>query len=176
MGAISAAQAIGALSLDAAPLKAALRAEAASWKAQFARNLHAKGAADLRVRVHMLSRLASSSPVSRSKSAGSPLLLLQQLGSELTSHMASTTMCPAAGRTVCIACPATWPLWLVCNGARLSSCPIYRHDCQASSPAHGRRAGFCTCLLFRQHAASSSANQCVRWPDRNHIIISVRRR
>jgi hypothetical protein len=49
VGAIPAAQAIGALSLDAAPLKAALKAEAASWKAQFARNLHAKGAADLRV-------------------------------------------------------------------------------------------------------------------------------
>ena len=49
VGAIPGSQPIGALCLDAAPLKAALKAEAASWKAQFARNLHAKGAADLRV-------------------------------------------------------------------------------------------------------------------------------
>ena len=40
---------IGALSLETQPLKAALRAEAASWKAQFARNLHKQSAEDLRV-------------------------------------------------------------------------------------------------------------------------------
>lgn len=40
----------GALELDAAPLRASLTAEAAAWKAAFARNLHSKGAEDLRVR------------------------------------------------------------------------------------------------------------------------------
>ena len=37
------------LALDAQPLKNSLRSEAASWKAQFARNLHKQGAQDLKV-------------------------------------------------------------------------------------------------------------------------------
>ena len=40
----------GALNLDTAPLRASLKAEAAAWKSAFARNLHSKGAEDLRVR------------------------------------------------------------------------------------------------------------------------------
>ena len=51
VAALPPSHAIGALCLDIGPLKGSLRAEAASWKAQFAKNLHAKGAADLRVRV-----------------------------------------------------------------------------------------------------------------------------
>ena len=49
VAAIPAAHTIGALSLELGPLKGALKAEAVSWKAQFAKNLHAKGAEDLRV-------------------------------------------------------------------------------------------------------------------------------
>jgi dynein heavy chain len=49
IGAVPAAHNIGALTLETQPLKAALRAEAASWKAQFARNLHKQSAEDLRV-------------------------------------------------------------------------------------------------------------------------------
>ena len=45
---IAPVHAIGALCLELQPLKLALRAEAASWKAQFARNLHRKGAEELR--------------------------------------------------------------------------------------------------------------------------------
>lgn len=40
---------IGALCLDTQPLKYSLKSEAASWKAQFAKNLHKKGSEDLRV-------------------------------------------------------------------------------------------------------------------------------
>lgn len=40
---------IGPLSLDTAPLKASLRAEAASWKTQFAKNLQKQGSTDLAV-------------------------------------------------------------------------------------------------------------------------------
>ena len=40
---------IGALSLDTQPLKNSLKSEAASWKAQFAKNLHKKGCEDLKV-------------------------------------------------------------------------------------------------------------------------------
>ncbi len=40
---------IGALSLDTQPLKYSLKSEAASWKAQFAKNLHKKGSDDLKV-------------------------------------------------------------------------------------------------------------------------------
>ena len=40
---------IGSLNLDSQPLKHSLRADAASWKAQFARNLHKQGAQDLKV-------------------------------------------------------------------------------------------------------------------------------
>ena len=50
IGAVPAARNIGALTLETQPLKAALRAEAASWKAQFARNLQKQSAEDLRVR------------------------------------------------------------------------------------------------------------------------------
>lgn len=42
---------LGALSLDSQPLRHSLRAEAAAWKAHFTRNIHAKAAADLAVRV-----------------------------------------------------------------------------------------------------------------------------
>lgn len=38
----------GSLSLESTPLKASLRAEAASWKAQFAQNLHKQCSEDLR--------------------------------------------------------------------------------------------------------------------------------
>ena len=40
---------MGALSLDTQPLKYSLKSEAASWKAQFAKNLHKKGSEDLKV-------------------------------------------------------------------------------------------------------------------------------
>jgi hypothetical protein len=39
----------GSLALDAQPLKHSLRSEAASWKAQFARNLHKQGVQNLKV-------------------------------------------------------------------------------------------------------------------------------
>jgi hypothetical protein len=38
----------GSLSLETVPLKAALKSEAASWKAQFAHKLHSQSAEDLR--------------------------------------------------------------------------------------------------------------------------------
>ncbi|KAK9794950.1 hypothetical protein WJX73_010224 [Symbiochloris irregularis] len=47
VGAIVALHTIGSLALDSAPLKASLRAEAASWKTQFAKNLQKQGATDL---------------------------------------------------------------------------------------------------------------------------------
>ena len=40
--------AAGSLSLDTAPLKSSLRSEAASWKAQFAQNLHRQCSEDLK--------------------------------------------------------------------------------------------------------------------------------
>ena len=51
VAAIPSTHTISALSLELGPLKGSLKAEAASWKAQFAKNLHAKGAEDLRVGV-----------------------------------------------------------------------------------------------------------------------------
>lgn len=48
ISAIAPAHPIGPLSLETQPLRASLRSEAAAWKAQFARNLHRKGADDLR--------------------------------------------------------------------------------------------------------------------------------
>ena len=39
---------IGALSLETMPLKSSLRSEAASWKAQFAQNLHKQCSEDLK--------------------------------------------------------------------------------------------------------------------------------
>ena len=41
---------IGCLCVETAPLKASLRAEAAAWKTQFAKNLHKQGYTDLSVR------------------------------------------------------------------------------------------------------------------------------
>jgi hypothetical protein len=38
----------GSLSLETTPLKTSLKSEAASWKAQFAKNLHAQSAEDLK--------------------------------------------------------------------------------------------------------------------------------
>ena len=49
VSAIAALHNIGPLALDSAPLKASLRAEAASWKTQFAKNLQKQGATDLAV-------------------------------------------------------------------------------------------------------------------------------
>eukprot|EP00887_Chlorella_sp_A99_P001633 scaffold8.g1633.t1 len=49
IGLITPVHNIGALSLETQPLKHSLRAEAAAWKAQFANNLHKKGADDLKV-------------------------------------------------------------------------------------------------------------------------------
>lgn len=46
---IEAEHAVGPLLLDTAPLKASLKAEAAAWKSTFAKNLHNKGAEDLKV-------------------------------------------------------------------------------------------------------------------------------
>ena len=40
---------IGCLCVETAPLKASLRAEAAAWKSQFAKNLHKQGFTDLSV-------------------------------------------------------------------------------------------------------------------------------
>ena len=39
---------IGAISLETQPMKYSLKAEAASWKAQFAKNLHRQGFEDLK--------------------------------------------------------------------------------------------------------------------------------
>ena len=49
VGAVISLHNIGALALDTAPLKASLRAEAAAWKTQFAKNLQKQGASDLAV-------------------------------------------------------------------------------------------------------------------------------
>ncbi len=49
IGQIAAVHQIGSLSLETGPLRASLKSEAASWKAQFARNLHKQGADDLKV-------------------------------------------------------------------------------------------------------------------------------
>jgi len=46
--AIAAKYNAGSLALDAQPLKHSLRSEAASWKAQFARNLHKQGVQNLK--------------------------------------------------------------------------------------------------------------------------------
>jgi dynein heavy chain len=48
VAAIPALHNIGALSLTTQPLKASLKSEASSWKAQFAQNLHKQCAEDLR--------------------------------------------------------------------------------------------------------------------------------
>ncbi|KAK9865923.1 hypothetical protein WJX84_001850 [Apatococcus fuscideae] len=48
IGQIAAVHQIGSLSLETGPLRASLKSEAASWKAQFARNLHKQGADDLK--------------------------------------------------------------------------------------------------------------------------------
>ena len=50
VAAISPKHVIDSIVLDAQPLKHSLKSEAASWKAQFARNLHKQGAQDLKVR------------------------------------------------------------------------------------------------------------------------------
>ena len=49
IGQIAAVHQIGSLSLETGPLRASLKSEAASWKAQFARNLHKQGSDDLKV-------------------------------------------------------------------------------------------------------------------------------
>lgn len=46
---IEPAQSVGTLWVETAPLKASLKAEVASWKAQFAKKLHRKGQDDLLV-------------------------------------------------------------------------------------------------------------------------------
>jgi hypothetical protein len=49
VAALAASTPLGPLLLDAAPLKASLRSEAAAWKSAFARKLHGKGAENLTV-------------------------------------------------------------------------------------------------------------------------------
>ena len=51
IGQIAAVHQIGSLSLETGPLRASLKSEAASWKAQFARNLHKQGSDDLKVHI-----------------------------------------------------------------------------------------------------------------------------
>ena len=58
MAAIPTSHRVGALHVETALLKASLLAEAAAWKAQFAKNLHKKGLDDLKV--HLLERLSPS--------------------------------------------------------------------------------------------------------------------
>ena len=58
MAAIPSSHSVGTLHIETAPLKASLRAEAAAWKAQFAKNLHKKGLDDLQV--HFLNRVSHS--------------------------------------------------------------------------------------------------------------------
>ncbi|MEW5318622.1 MAG: hypothetical protein WDW38_009830 [Sanguina aurantia] len=48
IGSIRTVHNIGALSLETTPLKSSLKSEAASWKAQFAHNLHKQGSEDLK--------------------------------------------------------------------------------------------------------------------------------
>lgn len=48
VSAIPAVHNIGSLSLETTPLKNSLKSEAASWKAQFAQNLHRQAAEDLK--------------------------------------------------------------------------------------------------------------------------------
>lgn len=48
ISAIASVHNIGALSLETMPLKTALKSEAASWKAQFAQNLHKQCSEDLK--------------------------------------------------------------------------------------------------------------------------------
>ena len=48
VGGIASVHNIGALSLETMPLKTSLKAEAASWKAQFANNLHKQCSEDLK--------------------------------------------------------------------------------------------------------------------------------
>ena len=48
VAAVPSAQVLGPLTLETLPLKSSLKSEAASWKAQFARNLHKQGADDLK--------------------------------------------------------------------------------------------------------------------------------
>ncbi len=50
VAAMPSVQALGPLTLETLPLRSSLRAEAASWKAQFARNLHRQGADELKAR------------------------------------------------------------------------------------------------------------------------------
>ena len=49
VAAVPSSQVLGPLSLETLPLKSSLKSEAASWKAQFARNLHKHCADDLKV-------------------------------------------------------------------------------------------------------------------------------
>ncbi len=49
VAAVPSAQVLGPLTLETLPLKSSLKSEAASWKAQFAGNLHKQGADDLKV-------------------------------------------------------------------------------------------------------------------------------
>ena len=51
MAAIPPSHSVGTLHIETVPLKASLRAEAAAWKAQFAKNLHKKGLDDLQVQL-----------------------------------------------------------------------------------------------------------------------------
>lgn len=50
VAAVPGSQTLGPLVLETQPLKSSLKSEAASWKAQFARNLHRQGADDLKAR------------------------------------------------------------------------------------------------------------------------------
>jgi len=50
VAAMPSVQALGPLTLETLPLRSSLRAEAASWKAQFARNLHRQAADELKAR------------------------------------------------------------------------------------------------------------------------------
>ena len=58
MAAIPPSHSVGTLNIETILLKASLRAEAAAWKAQFAKNLHKKGLDDLQV--HLLYCLSHS--------------------------------------------------------------------------------------------------------------------
>ena len=86
MAAIPSPHSVGTLHIETGPLKASLRAEAAAWKAQFAKNLHRKGLDDLQVQLlQCLSHSASHLRLCHRRLPGS-LMVAQPLFLHRTTH------------------------------------------------------------------------------------------
>ena len=91
VAAVPSAQVLGPLTLETLPLKSSLKSEAASWKAQFARNLHKQGADDLKACPRSMLRSCHADGGCTAMYNGSSMSSRSQgMGSLTITHIAHT--------------------------------------------------------------------------------------